>query len=147
MKKLLMFTLIPLVLSVIAVSSVAAIGPQKAQKNPYLAVMPEGVALRLPGGVQQEWVADARISLIDFMHLLDPSKHKIRKAILPTFEELKAMFTDPEAAVEVENKWGYISHDILVEILTWMGYPEEEVDAIAAMWPIGVYIMFLNVGK
>ena len=145
-KKLLMFTLIPLVLLVM-VGPAMAIGPQKAEKNPNIEITPEGVELILPSGVVNEWMADTEIGVMDFIHMLDASKFKIRNALPLTIEDLKTLFIDPEAALEVENKWGYIPIDVLVKLFIWMGYPEEVVGEIASMWPEGIYVKFVNVGK
>ena len=149
-KRLLMFTLIPLVLSVM-VSPARAIGPQKAEKNPNITPTPDRVILRLPGGVQNEWMTDTEIGVMDFIHILNASKGegkaKIRAAPL-TFDDLFDMFTNPEAALEVENKWGYIPHDVFVQLLTGlMGLSPDEAEAWAAAWPEGMYVMFVNVGK
>jgi len=145
-KKVLMFTLIPLVFSVMMTPAIA-IGPQKAEKNPHIMITPEGVELLLPSGVLNEWMADTEIWYMDFIHMLDASKAKIRNAVPLTIEDLIELMTNPEAALEAENKWGYISYDVLLELLILEGLPPEEAEEIAAMWPEGIYAKFVNVGK
>ena len=54
---------------------------------------------------------------------------------------------DPVAALKYENKWGFVSHDVLLELLVLEGFTEEEAKAMAGMWPDGVYARFVNVGK
>ena len=144
--KLLMFTLIPLVLLVMVAPAVA-IGPQKAVKNPNIMITPEGVELLLPSGGFNEWVADTEIWYMDFMHGLDASKAKIPNALTLTIADIMELMTDPEAALEAENKWGYVSHDVLVELFILEGLTPEEAEAMAAMWPEGIYVRFVNVGK
>lgn len=59
------------------------------------------------------------------------------------------------AAQETENKWGYMSNEVLVEMITMElimeGVPPEEAaeiaEEMAAMWPEGMYIRYVNVGK
>jgi len=155
MKKLLMLTLMPLVLLVMMAPTIAKpIGPQKVPqispeqwKNPHLTVTEEGATLLLPSGVENEWTADTGIGAMDFMHILNASKAKIRKAMPLTFENLTTMFTDPDAALEVENKWGYIPQEVIFQLLMWMGYPEDLAEQMASMWPEGAYAKFVNVGK
>ena len=135
-KKILMFTLLPLVLSVI-VAPVMAIGPQKAEKNPHIIVVPHGVQLPLPSGVFNEWMAD-REGPMDRVHILNASKFKIRKAFV---------LADPADLFGLENKWVYISQGVFVQLLMMFSYTEPEAIAIAAMYPNGIYFMFVNVGK
>jgi hypothetical protein len=151
-KKLLMLTLIPLVLSVI-VSPTMAIGPQKAKNNPHITHPPEGgVELLTPSGVDHSWVANTEIGVMDFEHILDASKAKIRNAMPLTLAELQQMMLYPEIALQYENKWGYMSNAVLGEFFEWLmniGYPitPEEIALILSMYPEGIYIMFVNVGK
>ena len=148
-KKLLMFTLIPLVLSVM-VAPTMAIGPQKAEKNPHIMITPEGVELLLPSGGFNEWTSDTEFWYMDFEHGLDASKAKglIHKATTITLLDIMEAMTDPEAALEAENKWFYISYEVLVEMfITLGGLTPEEAEAMAAMWPEGIYVRFVNVGK
>jgi len=151
-RKFLMLTLMPLVLSVI-VSSTMAIGPQRAENNPHITAMPEGgVELVTPSGVIHEWVADTETSVIDYEHVLDASKAKIPNAKPLTLAELQEMMSDPEIALQHENKWGYMSNTVLKDFFEWlmsMGYPitPEEIALILSMYPEGVYVMFVNVGK
>jgi len=74
-KKLLMFTLVPLVLSVMVVPAMA-IGPQKAEKNPHNMITPEGAELLLPSGGFHSWMADTEAWYIDYEHGIDASKAK-----------------------------------------------------------------------
>jgi len=129
-----------------------SIGPQKAVKNPHITIMPEGVELLLPSGVAHEWVADTEISVMDIEHILNASKFKIRNAMPITIEDLMEIMTDPEAALQAENKWGYMSYQVMEDFFEWLisiGYPvtPEEVELILSMYPEGMYIMFVNVGK
>ena len=144
--------MVPLVLGLAVLMCVPvmakSIGPQNAENNPHITIAPEGVELMLPSGVIQEWMVDTEVSAIDFMHILDASKAHIPNAMPLNITELMGLLTgDPEAALEYEHKWGYISHNVLVELLVLEGFTEEEAETMASMWPEGVYARFVNVGK
>jgi hypothetical protein len=125
-----------------------SIGPQNAANNPHITVAPgEGVELLLPSGVVLEWMADTEVGAIDFMHILDASKAHIPNAMVLSVDDLLGLMTDPEAALEVENKWGFVSYEVMVELFMLEGFSEEEAEAMASMWPEGVYARFVNVGK
>jgi len=148
-KKLLMFTLVPLVLSVMVVPAMA-IGPQKAEKNPHNMITPEGAELLLPSGGFHSWMADTEAWYIDYEHGIDASKAKglARRATAITLADILEVMTDPEAALAAENTWFYISYEVLVEMMmTLGGLTQEEAEAMAAMWPEGVYVRFVNVGR
>ena len=148
-KKLLMFTLVPLVLSVMVVPAMA-IGPQKAEKNPHNMITPEGAELLLPSGGFHSWMADTEAWYIDYEHGIDASKAKglARRATAITLADILEVMTDPEAALAAENTWFYISYAVLVEMMmTLGGLTQEEAEAMAAMWPEGVYVRFVNVGR
>jgi len=148
MKKLLMFTLMPLALLVMVVPAMAKpIGPQKAEKNPNIMITPEGVELLLPSGGFNEWTADTDLWFMDFMHGLDASKAKIPNALPLTIDDIIELMTVPEAALEAENKWGYVSYEVLVELFIMEGLDPVDAEAMAAMWPEGIYVRFVNVGK
>jgi hypothetical protein len=128
-KKLLMLTLIPLILSLLAAPAMAkSIGPQKAVgKNPHIMPTPEGVEALLPSGSFNEWTANTSAWYMDFVHGLDASKAKgiSHKALPLTIPDLMAVMMDPVVALEAENKWWYMSYEILVamfimENATWI---------------------------
>lgn len=153
MKKLLMYALIPLVLSVMMTPAMA-IGPQKVPpvgpqqwKNPNLAITDEGAELLLPSGGFHSWMADTEFWYIDFEHGLDASKAKIPNALPLTIDDIIELMTVPEAALEAENKWGYVSYEVLVELFIMEGLDPVDAEAMAAMWPEGIYVRFVNVGK
>jgi len=99
------------------------IGPQKAVKNPHITITLDGVELLLPSGGANEWMADTRLSAIDFVHMLDASKVDIPRAMPITMEDLIELVSDPVAALEAENKWGHISYDVLLTLFI-VEYPE-----------------------
>ena len=152
-KKLLMFTLIPLVLFVMVAPVMAkpvtkSLGPQKALgKNPHVMSTPEGVEALLPSGGVHSWTNDTEVWCMDFMHALDASKAKIPNALPLTIEYLMDLMINETAALEAENKWGYMSHDVLVQMLILEGLEPEEAEAMAAIWPEGIYVRYVNVGK
>ena len=123
------------------------IGPQKAVKNKNIMITPEGVELVLPSGGFNEWMADTEIWYMDFMHGLDASKTKIPNAMPLTIASIMELMLNETAALEAENKWGYMSYEILVELFIMEGLTPEEAEAMAAMWPEGIYIRYVNVGK
>lgn len=124
-----------------------SIGPQNAVNNPHIMITAEGAELLLPSGGVQEWVADTEVGAWDFTHALDASKAHIPNAVSLSVSDLIEMMTDPEAGLEMENKWGFMSYNVLVELLIMGGLTREEAEAAASMWPEGVYARFVNVGK
>ena len=145
--KLMAISVLLLLALMVAPVMAKPIGPQKAVKNPNIMVTPEGAELLLPSGGFNEWTADTEIWYMDFVHGLDASKAKIPNTFPLTMADIIEIMTDPEAALEVENKWGYISYDVLVELFIMEGLTPEEAEAMAAMWPEGIYVRFVNVGK
>ena len=124
------------------------IGPQKAVNNPHFIVTRPGtVEHLLPSGGAIEWTGNTELGAVDFVHLLDASKAKIPNAMPLTIPDLVGMMTNPEAALEFENKWGYISHADLVQLYIILGLSEEAAIEIASRWPEGAYVRFVNVGK
>jgi hypothetical protein len=138
-----------LLVSVMLVPVMAkSIGPQKAENNPHIMIVPgEGVELLLSNGAVLEWVADTTVSAVDFMHILDASKAHIPNAMVLSVDDLMVLITDPEAALMLENKWGFVSFEVMVELFMLEGFSQEEAEAAASMWPEGVYARFVNVGK
>jgi len=130
-KKLLMLALIPLVLSVMGTPAMA-IGPQKAEKNPNIMITPEGAELLLPSGGFHSWTADTELWYIDFEHGIDASKAKglIHKAMPITIADLFELMTNPTAALEAENEWGYVSYDVLLTLFI-LEYPDNVTVLIA----------------
>jgi hypothetical protein len=144
--------LVPFVILLVSLMSVPvmarSVGPQNAVNNPQIMIVPgEGVELLLPNGVVLEWLADTEVSAVDFMHILDASKAHIPNAMVLSLDDLMVLTTDPEAALELENKWGFVSYQVMVELFMLEGFSEEEAEALASMWPEGVYARFVNVGK
>jgi len=149
MKGKLMATSVLLFLALMTAPVMAkTIGPQKAvEKNPHIIQTPDGVELLLPSGGANEWMADTEMGALDFIHILDASKAKIPNAVPLNVSDLIGLMTDPEAALEAENKWAYISFDVLVELFMLEGFSEEEAEEMASPWPKGIYARFVNVGK
>jgi len=149
-KKILMVALIPLVLSVIVAPGVAKpIGPQRSN-NPHLESTPEGMEALLPSGGFHSWTADTEVWYIDFEHGLDASKAKglAHKATAISLADVMEVMTDSEAALAAGNTWFYMSYEVLVEMMmTLGGLTPEEAEAMAATWPEGIYVRFVNVGK
>jgi len=158
MKSKLMAVSVFLLLAVMATPVMAKpIGPQKAVNNPHIMITPEGVELVLPSGVILEWMADTEAGAIDFVLIFDASKFKIPNAMPLTMSDLMGLMLDPEAALEAENVWGYIPYNVLVELFILeimaadptLTYEQAQAIAIqmASMWPEGIYVRFVNVGK
>ncbi len=125
-----------------------SVGPQKAVKNPHITIAPEeGVELLLPSGGVHEWMADTEVSAMDFMHALDASKARIPNAMVLSTLDLMGLMSDHEAALNVENKWGFVSYDVLVELMVLSGFTQDEAEEMASGWPDGVFVRFVNVGK
>lgn len=146
MRKILVPVIALLVLCVVAPVAAKPIGPQNAVKNPHIMITPEGAEMLLPSGGIHEWMADTELSAMDFINMLDASKVSIPNAMPVTFDDLIAMMLHPEAALEAEHKWGYISYDVLVELFMFEGFTREQAEALASPWPEGVYVIFVNIG-
>jgi len=136
-----------LLLALLAVPVLAKpIGPVNAEKNPNI-IMHDGEAVLLtPSGVQNEW-SDTEASVFDFFHILSASKTELPRVRTFSLGEIVALMMDTVAALEFENKWGYISQETLLALLILMEVPEDEAEAMAAMWPAGMYFRYVNVGK
>ena len=147
MKKILMPVMALLALCVIAPVAAKPIGPQNAVKNPHIMITPEGAEILLPSGGIHEWMADTESSAMDFIHILDASKVDIPNAMPITVDDLIAMMLNPEAALEAEHIWAYISYDVLVELFMFEGFSREQAEELASPWPEGVYVRFVNMGK
>ncbi len=152
-RKFLLFAFVLLAMCMTATSAMAKpIGPQKTVgKNPHIhESTPEGVEALLPSGGFHSWTAETEFWYMDFEHGLDASKAKglIHKATTIEFADIIEVMSDPEAAVEAQNKWFYMPYEVLVEMMVDLGgLAPEEAEAMAAMWPAGVYVRFVNVGK
>jgi len=136
-----------LLLALLAVPVTAkSIGPGKAEKNPNIIVHDGETVLLTPGGVQNEW-RDTEASVFDFFHILNASKTKLPRVTTFSLTQIAALLMDPVAALKFENKWGYMSQETLLGVLLLMGTPQAQAEAIAAMWPDGMYFRYHNVGK
>jgi len=124
-----------------------SIGPQNAVNNPHAMFAPEGVEFMLPSGGVQEWMADTTVGAVDFMHLLDASKAHIPNAMPLNVTQLMGLMLYPEDALKYEHKWGYVSYEVMVELFMLEGMTREQAEAMASMWPDGVFARFVNVGK
>ena len=143
-KSKLMAVAVLLLLALLAVPVMARpIGPGKAEKNPNILRHDGETVLLTHGGVQNEW-RDTEAGVLDFMHILNASTVELPRVTTFTLTEIVALLMDPAAALEFENKWGYMSQETLLAVLILMG--ETEAEAIAAMWPDGMYFRYVNVG-
>lgn len=149
MKSELMAISVLLFLALTVPSAMAkSIGPQKAVDSPHFIITRQGtVEHLLPSGGAIEWTANTELGAVDFVHLLDASKAKIPNTMPLTIPDLIGLMTNPEAALEFENKWGHISHADLVQLYIILGLSEEAAIEIASRWPEGAYVMFVNMGK
>jgi len=144
--KILVPVIVLLVLCVVAPVGAKSIGPQNAVKNPHIMITPQGVEILLPSGGIHEWVEDTESGAMDFVNVLDASKVDVPNAMPISFDDLIAMMLDPEAALEAEHLWAYVSYNVLVEMFMFEGFTREQAEAFASPWPEGVYVRFVNVG-
>lgn len=152
-KKLLMFALIPLVLSVMGTPAMA-IGPHKAEKNPHRSEPAPGeVEFLLPSGVGNGWINDTDLGVTDSWHFKNASKFKIRNAPALDFNDLLDLFLFGN--LTYENKWCLIELEVLFALIDYMvdmgAMPPEMGEQMKAefeaMFPEGMYFMFVNVGN
>lgn len=147
MKSKLIVVSVLLLLALLAVPVIARpIGPGNAEKNPNILMHDGETVLLTPGGVQNEW-RDTEASVFDFFHILNASKTELPRVTTFNITEIAALLMDPAAALEFENKWGYMSQETLLGVLLLMGTPQADAEAIAAMWPSGMYFRYHNVGR
>lgn len=147
MKSKLMAVSALLLLALLAVPVTArSIGPGKAKNNPHVMTEDGETVLLTPGGVQNEWRL-TEAGVFDFFHILNASKTKLPGVTTFNLTEIAALLMDPAAALEFENRWGYMSQETLLGVLLLMGVPQAQAQAIAAMWPEGMYFRYHNVGN
>lgn len=142
-KKLLMFSMISLVLSLMA-TPVMAIGPQNAENNPHRTeIAPGAVEFLLPSGVTQGWGG-----IMDHRNIKDASKFKIRKAPTLNVDDLMNMNS---GNLTYENQWCMLPlqviHDAIDLTVSDPVVAQLMKDAFEAMFPEGYYLMFVNVGE
>jgi len=154
-KKLLMFTLISLVLSVMVAPAVAKpIGPRgkAVEKNRHLEIPAEGeLELILPSGVGHIWM-DTDLGVMDCSNWKNASKFKIRKAVNLTVGDLANTFMGD---LTYENRWVYIELQVLldfIDMMVGMGLMgetegEEAKTEFTTHFPEGMYYKFVNVAR
>jgi hypothetical protein len=102
--------------------------------------------LLTPGGVQHEWY-DTDAGVMDHLQILNASKVDWSSRVPSlSFAELLTLMTNPEAALQFENKWGYVSQSVLFDLLK-LEYPADIAWSIASMWPDGMHVRYVNVGQ
>lgn len=154
-KKLLMFTLIPLVLSVIVAPAIAKpIGPRgrAVEKNRHLEITPEGeTEIILPSGVGHIWM-DTDWGVMDSSNWKNATKFKIRNAVDLTAVDLANVFMGD---LTYENRWTYVELQVLLDFIDMMvgmglisaAEGEEAKTEFTTYFPEGMYFRFVNVGK
>ena len=154
-KKLLMFTLIPLVLSVMVAPTMAKpIGPRgrAVEKNRHLEIPEEGeVELILPSGVGHIWM-DTDLGVMDSSNWKNATKFKIRNAVDLTVGDLANVFSGD---LTYENRWTYIELQVLldfIDLMVGMGLigaaeGEQAKNEFTSFFPEGMYYKFVNVSK
>lgn len=154
-KRLLMFTLIPLVLSVMVAPAVAKpIGPRgrAVENNPHLEIPAEGeLELILPSGVGRIWM-DTDLGVMDSSNWKNATKFKIRKAVNLSVDDLANVFMGD---LTYENRWTHVELQVLldfVDMMVGMGLMgetegEEAKTEFTTHFPEGMYYSFVNVGK
>lgn len=122
------------------IGTVMAIGPENAiGKNPHLSPpMPYGFTMMLdaqkkPHGVVVSWELGSIYRLE-----LDASVFEIKSAFV---------VTDVTQVEEMENKWLYLSHDMQLDWMLYVGTPPGFAEWIASFHPIGVYMKWNIVGQ
>jgi hypothetical protein len=154
-KKFLMVALLPLVLLVMVAPVVAKpLGPRDraVEQNRHLQIPAEGeVELYAPGGVGHIW-AETEIGVMDSCNWKNASKYKIRNAISLTVDDFMNLYAGD---LTYENKWTFIELQVIldfIDIMLEMGAiteaeAQEAIDMFEALFPEGMYLLFVNVGK
>jgi len=135
-----LFALIMLATPVLAIGPVNAVG-----KNPNLRMLPYGIALKSPSGMNNEWVIVTPIPQHDMW--MDASEFYRGNAIdVPYFDSI------PEQAGMVynpamENKWLNLNQAVFEQMMHVWGFPSELIPDIVAQYPQGIYYKWVKVGK
>jgi hypothetical protein len=136
---------------------VMAIGPWQAEEvgnNQQLHAVEESwkvVVLDAPN-VDNQWndygvESDNVWRSADREQYLSASNAKINNAVLGSFGLFMSMATDPEVALEYENKWIFLTYYGFMGFLLAAGFSEFEAEQIASQYPDGVYYRYINVGQ
>ena len=115
---------------------VLAIGPINAENNPNIIFLADGVGLKLPSHMSQQWYQAGGKHLM----IKDAREFKINNALV---------VTSISQAAQNENKWLFFSVPMFAEWLVLhvgMPYPVA-LGFVTATWPQGVYYREVFVGK
>jgi len=133
------FLAIAVVLMAVAMlaTPVLAIGPINAENNPNIMFLPDGVGLKLPSHMSQQWYQAGGKHLM----IKDAREFKINNALV---------VTSISQATQNENKWLFFSVPMFAQWVVLhspgMPYPVA-LGVVTATWPQGVYYREVFVGK
>ncbi len=116
-------------------SPVLAIGPINAENNPNIMFLPDGVGLKLPSDMSQQWYQAGGKHLM----IKDAGEFKINNALV---------VTSISQVAQNENKWLFFSVPMFAQWMaehTTMPYPVALI-MVTANWPQGVYYREVFVG-
>jgi len=129
-----------LAVALLAVATLAtpvlAIGPINAENNPNIMFLTDGVGLKLPSHVSQQWYQAGGKHLM----IKDAREFKINNALV---------VTSMSQAAQNENRWLFFSVPMFAQ---WVAlhleipYPVA-LGIVTANWPQGVYYREVFVGK
>ncbi len=137
-KKAVLFLAVALIAVATLATPVLAIGPINAEGNPNAMFLPDGVGLKLPSGMSQQWYQAGGKHLM----IKDAREFKINNALVVTSISQVALN---------ENKWLFFSVQMFAQWLVLhsaIGIPYPvALGIVTANWPQGVYYREVLVGK
>lgn len=153
-RKIVIGTMFFLVLAMLA-TPVMAIGPWQAEgvgNNPHIKVNEEKQVVVLDNpNIDIAWHAEVESENVwfsmDHIQYLSATKAKINNAEPASMELFMAISSDPEVALEYENKWIFFTYDGFMGFLLALNFLPADALQIASQYPDGLYYRYINVGQ
>ena len=136
MKKAVLVLAVALLAVATLATPVLAIGPINAENNPNIMFLTDGVGLKLPSHMSQQWYQAGGKHLM----IKDAREFKINNALV---------VTSISQVAQNENKWLFFSVPMFAQWLVLHGgipYPVA-FGIVAANWPQGLYYREVFVGQ
>ena len=135
MNKKIIVSILAVLTMAIMVTPAFAIGPEKAENNPWRVVALGGtnVQLWLPSGVMNEWINNPAFPGPIRVQVKDAAKFQINKAVIAT--------SVPEVLMS-DNQWFYLDQGIFIALLGAVGADP----SIGLGYSEGAYMKVVSVG-
>ena len=137
MRKIVLVLAVALLAVAMLATPVLAIGPINAENNPNIIFLTDGVGLKLPSDMSQQWYQAGGKHLM----IKDAGEFKINNALV---------VTSISQVAQNENRWLFFSVPMFAQWVVLhspgMPYPVA-LGVVTATWPQGVYYREVFVGK